>query len=452
MKNFDISIIGGGVAGLATAEIFARSGFSVCLIEKNEKLCMETSGMHHEWFHFGSLYSIFPSNQFLRTTVGGIDDLLLYYRDFDGMNLRVNGEGKLLTVENGNAWIRKDNLEYIITTPENEDFKFKKTDNLKKLPYKIFMKYSWNKAIKQFVSRHNRFYQYDWRKGCASHYIPRAGWTDYSRDHIKDFNSGDVNLDPNTHYSMMSYDSPMTAKNILTDLIRSYLSYGGEIMTGLPVKGYQKTSSNIKIEFGEQCDPISSKKVIFAAGKGITKFLKGDFKVKTVLSPLLVTYPKVCSENIVRLTPFMEKTINHLKHYVDENEYSLIGGGYFAPENDEKAIQQAGEKLKNRALKVFPSLKDAQLLELYFGSKTEIISSKMKRNYLYHILELEKNIYSIVPGKFSLAFSLAVNTYLKIQGHYPNTYVSYDNRMDVSKYLGLMKHKSMVENIIHADN
>jgi hypothetical protein len=34
-----------------------------------------------------------------------------------------------------------------------------------------------------------------------------------------------------------------------------------------------------------------------------------------------------------------------------------------------------------------------------------------------------------------------------IQGHYPNTYVSYDKNMDVSKYLGIMKHKSMVENM-----
>jgi hypothetical protein len=452
MKRFDISIVGGGVAGLATAEIFARSGFSVCLIEKNEKLCMEASGMHHEWFHFGSLYSIFPSNQFLRTMVGGIDDLLLYYRDFEGMNLRIEAKGKIITVENKNAWIRQDNLEYIITTPQNRDFSLNNYESLKELPYKLFMKYSWNKAIKQFVSRHNRFYQYDWRKGCASHYIPRAGWMDYSREHILDFNNDDINLDSETHYTMKSYDSPMTAKHILVDLTRSFISYGGEIRTSSPVMDVSKKSEELTLDFGGKHDSILSKKVIFAAGKGITKFLKGDFKVKTVLSPLLVAYPKICSKNIVRLTPFIEKTINHLKHFVEGNEYSLIGGGYFAPENDELAIKEAGEKLKSRALKVFPKLKDAKLFEIYYGSKTEIISLKTKRNYLYHIMELEKNMYSIVPGKFSLAFSLAVNTYLKITGHYPNTYVSYDSKIDVSQYLGFMKHKSMVENVINADN
>ncbi|MBT6048579.1 MAG: FAD-dependent oxidoreductase [Candidatus Scalindua sp.] len=448
MKIYDYAIVGGGVAGLATAEIFARSGFSVCLIEKNEKLCMETSGMHHEWFHFGSLYSIFPSNQFLRTMVGGIDDLLLYYRDFDGMNLRVNGKGELQTIANENAWIRQDNLKYIITTPENKDFKIQKTDSIRDLPYKVFMKYAWKKAIKQFVSRHNRFYQYDWRKGNAAHYIPRAGWMDYSRDHISELNNPDVNLDSTSHYTMKSYDSPMTAKHILRDLVRSYLSYGGEILTESPVEGYEKINNSIKVTIGHNKASIFSNKIIFSSGKGISKFLKSDYIVKTVLSPLLVAYPKVCSENIVRLTPFIEKTINHLKHSISGQEYSLIGGGYFAAEDDELRIQQVGEELKNRAKNVFPKIKDAQLLEVYFGKKTEVISKKSKRNYLYHIMELEKDVFSIVPGKFSLAFSLAVNTYFQIMGHYPNTYVTYDKSLDVSKYLGSMKHKSMIESLV----
>ena len=96
--TYDYRIIGGGIAGIATAEIFARSGFSVVLAEKNNKLCKESSGKHHEWFHFGSLYSMLSNKDALRILVGGIDDLLLYYRDFKNMNLKVNQDGSLAVI------------------------------------------------------------------------------------------------------------------------------------------------------------------------------------------------------------------------------------------------------------------------------------------------------------------------------------------------------------------
>ena len=80
-KKFDLIVIGAGIAGLSIAEIFSRSGQKVLLLEKNIKICQEASGAHHGWFHFGSLYSIFPNNQFLKTLVGGIDDLLEFYSE-----------------------------------------------------------------------------------------------------------------------------------------------------------------------------------------------------------------------------------------------------------------------------------------------------------------------------------------------------------------------------------
>ena len=450
MPRFEFTILGGGIAGLAIAEIFARSGFSVCLIEKNDQLCTETSGMHHEWFHFGSLYSIFPSNQFLRTVVGGIDDLLLYYRDFQGMNLRVDGKGKLLTIKKKHAWIRQDNLKYIITSTQNSDFKLTNT-KMRELPYKIFMKYSWNKAIKQFIARHNRFYKYDWRKGCASHYIPKAGWLDYSKDHISPFKNDEVNLDPLTHSSMESYDRPMNAYYIISDLVRSYLSYGGEIITGKAVAGYEKTSKGTRVIINDFTHSIITDHLILATGGGTEYITKGKIKINSVASPLLVVYPKVCSSNIVRLTPFINKTINHLKHRISGNDYSLIGGGYFADANNKIAIEESGRKLKTMAKNTFPQIKDAEISEVYYGIKNEIISTKAKRNYLYNIIELEKNILTVVPGKFSLAFSLAVNTYKKILGHYPNTYISYDPKIPVDKYIGQMRHKTMVKKVLNAE-
>ena len=86
-KDCQVLVVGGGIAGVAITEIFSRSGHKAILIEDKDKLCIEASGSHHGWFHFGSLYSIFPSNQFMRTLIGGIEDLMDYYGSFRGMNL-----------------------------------------------------------------------------------------------------------------------------------------------------------------------------------------------------------------------------------------------------------------------------------------------------------------------------------------------------------------------------
>ena len=55
VKKYDYVIVGGGIAGLASAELLSRSGHSVLLLEKGPKLCQEASASHHGWFHFGSL-------------------------------------------------------------------------------------------------------------------------------------------------------------------------------------------------------------------------------------------------------------------------------------------------------------------------------------------------------------------------------------------------------------
>ena len=70
------------------SEIFSRSGYKVILMEKIQR-SVESSG-YHEWFHFGSLYSIFQI-YFLRILVEDID-LLLYYRNFKNIILKLTIE------------------------------------------------------------------------------------------------------------------------------------------------------------------------------------------------------------------------------------------------------------------------------------------------------------------------------------------------------------------------
>ena len=51
------------------------------------------------------------------------------------------------------------------------------------------------------------------------------------------------------------------------------------------------------------------------------------------------------------------------------------------------------------------------MLQKYVGIKNEIISKGEARNYIFHINQEKnnKNIWSVIPGKFTLAFSIAPN-------------------------------------------
>ena len=56
---------------------------------------------------------------------------------------------------------------------------------------------------------------------------------------------------------------------------------------------------------------------------------------------------------------------------------------------------------------------DIQVLQKYVGIKNEVSIKKEDRNYLFHINPLMKykNVWSIIPGKFTLAFSMAPEFY-----------------------------------------
>jgi len=444
MNKFEIVVIGGGIAGLATAEIFSRSGFKVLLIEKNSKLCSETSGLHHEWFHFGSLYSIFLNNQFLRTMVRGIGDLLEYYQDFEGMNLSINESGKLLTANDENGWFRNDKLQYVITTTSHPEFALSNRIYLSELFKKAAMRISWNMLIKRFIARHNYFYGYDWRKNCVNFHPPNFSFFDCSDEYVSDFSSDEINLNPIFHKSMESYDCPMNAYSIISDLTKSFLSNQGQILTDVMLKKHQKLSDKILVKLSNN-QLVETKKLILSSGTHLKNYTD-RLKLRIVASPLLIAHPAVCSVNFVRLTPFVSHTINHIKHNVNGVNYSLIGGGYFSSGSDEKSCQDAESSLLESAKSIFPSLiNKAQLIKAYSGYKTEVSGSLKKRNYLYHIEEIEKDLFVILPAKFSLAFSLAVNAFSKITGRLPEKKFNYDKSVCVSNYVALMKHKAIVK-------
>lgn len=440
--EYDVVVLGGGIAGLCIAEIFARSGWATVLIEKNSRLCCESSGAHHGWFHFGSLYSIFPNNQFMRTLVGGIDDLIAYYSDFPGMNVRVGTDGKLLFPASTGAWIRDDPMQYIVAARNDRDFTLNVYDGFVDYVRKLFFTLTWDLAIKQFISRHQRFHKFDWRSGAASENVPKAGWMDYSRDVIFKPNRAEFELDPDTHFRVPGFDRPMVPGNITADLMRSFLASGGLFV---PNCEYRSTERRGDINIvSTQRGLFRGHVVVLATGAGLKEHIAGRATVSVVASPLLVAYPAVSNMNFARLTPFVSRTINHITHYANGSAYSVIGGGYAASADDREGIERIKSELIEAARPIFPKLAAAEFQQVYVSYKTEMAAEFGERNYQYLIRELGDDVYAVVPGKYSLGFSLAVNLYKKVARRGPAVRLRGALDCDVSALVSGMRHENAV--------
>ena len=58
----------------------------------------------------------------------------------------------------------------------------------------------------------------------------------------------------------------------------------------------------------------------------------------------------------------------------------------------------------------------------YVGIKNEITFKNQPRGYLYHIVNSGDGIWSLIPGKFTLAFSMAPEFYRQVYNKNPRKY------------------------------
>jgi glycine/D-amino acid oxidase-like deaminating enzyme len=382
-STYDFAVIGGGIAGLAIAELLQRSGASVVLVERNETLCGGASSEQQGWFHTGALYSALPDQFFCRTLAGNLDDLVDYYSEFPNMNLHI---GTHISTKGIRGWFSNHTLFYAYAGLRRVGWKWKAP---------------WALALSRARRRISWYESLDSSRSLSQ----QIGTRMQPLQSIVHRSPLPIQQD-DISFVLKSRDRPMDARLIGEDLLRSFLGSGGRLALGMHVETIAAgTVRGIRCSTGESVQFHVGHTVV-ATGKDSAAF---EPHVRVYVSPLLVAVPAVAEVNFVRMSPDVTDTINHLHHDSGSLRYSVIGNAmsYAAGDWNDQRREEASQCLIERVRKIWHHI-DLHRTKIYFGSKTEMEGARVPRNYLYRILD--QDAYTVaLPGKFSLCFSLAVN-------------------------------------------
>ena len=379
MKTFDWIIVGGGIAGISLSEILTREGHSVALIEKKNKLASATTREFHEWFHTGSLYTLLKDDmKTLKYILGSLDDLLEFYSSFSQMNLRPTENGLKITDVN-KGWF----------SPNYINFKYRLKNRKLILP--------WLYIIARSIALIEGIKKHDWLRRRAG--ILESVTSEYYLPIIKNlFKAVTSSKD---FFKIKTTDFTTNSRHLLRDMIATASKNGLEIFTNNELLEIKNSNSAIIANCSNS--NLQAKNMAVCLGGEIEKF--SDLKVNKSYAPIAVVKNiKADTESFVELDIFKKNCINIV---TKGKSFGLIGGISLSKKSE---VQKYFDFMINEHKKLNPEI---QVLEKYIGVKNEISQKKENRNYLFHINPSKeyKNVWSVIPGKFTLAFSMAPEFY-----------------------------------------
>jgi hypothetical protein len=374
--KYDWIIIGGGISGISIAEILCRDGKSVLLVEKNNKLSSETSKVFHEWFHSGSLYSLAPDKLLtLRYLLGATDDLLEYYSGFSNMNLIPSEFG---TMVDGKGWFNNDRIE----------------DRYRKHLFNPI----WLSLVSRSINIIDLLNQHDW--------LRRRAGSDYDTSKLR-FSQWVNNipsqlLNQSDFFCKSSPDITMNSRELISDILSAAKNKDLNVMVDCKVLNILEKNNSVIVETNNG-NYVAENSVICSPDV-ISEYL--GVPIKTGYAPMAIVENVPQNENsFVELDYNLKKCINLLKK---GDGIGQIGGITVKSENDvDSYLSYIIKEHKKRN----PSI---EVVDSYVGLKKELVQKGEDRNYLYHINQNSNNIWSIVLGKFSLAFSAAPEFYRRV--------------------------------------
>jgi hypothetical protein len=386
-KKYDFAVVGGGIAGIAIAELLQRSGKKVILLEAEDRLASASSAEHQGWFHTGALYAAFPSGHFFKMLIKNIENILKYYSGFPNMNLRPDNP---LTTNGRPGWFNDSPVYYFYVNPAEKEISF-------------FKKPIWFLATQVAKSRLEHFKKLDFSKNIEPQIGNlMLGWNFKKNASLYKFN---FNFEKQPTV-LSSSDCTLNCGQLINDLIRSFIASGGTIR--LSSRALKIAQNGVEIISNlKNTSFVEASKVILAVGRFSDKFLGDRKRLKVLKSPLLVITPQIATINFVRLSLRKSEIFNHIYHNISECGYSVLGNAFSYKADEEINHRELKKELIGRAVKFFNRTIDPETASLFFGYKAEIPGVSELRNYEYHIIIKEDSIITL-PGKLSFAFSLAV--------------------------------------------
>ena len=398
MKIFDWIIVGGGIAGISLSEILTREGHSVALIEKKNKLASVTTREFHEWFHTGSLYTLLKDDmKTLKYVLGSLDDLLEFYSSFPKMNLKPTEQGLKIT-DDDKGWF----------SPNYINFKYRLKNRKLILP--------WLYAIARSIALIDGIRKHDWLRRRAG--ILESVTAKYYLPIIK--NLIKILMDNGKFCHVETTDFTTNSRNLLKDMIAAAAGNGLEIFTNNELLKIENSNDNVIANCSN--GNFQAKNMAVCLGGEIEKF--SDLKINKSYAPIgVVKNINADAKSFVELDCFKKNCINII---TKGKSFGLIGG-ISLPKRDE--VKKYFDFVVEEHKKLNPDIK---ILEKYVSVKNEISQKKENRNYLFHInlSQNYKNVWSVIPGKFTLAFSMAPEFYRIVYKKNPRKFfnASFNNK------------------------
>lgn len=396
---YDWIVVGGGISGIAISEILSRQGKSVLLLEKNNKLASETSKDFHEWVHSGALYTLAPDNLLtLRYLLGATDDIIEYYSNFPSMNIVPTEKG--LTLPKG-GWFNNERIEF-----RYRSHRFNPV---------------WLSLVSRSIALINLIKNHDW--------LRRRAGSEYGRSKVKlsyNFSHIPAQLaNKEDFFSIRSPDFTMNSRHLLSDIISLAKENGSKFLTNAKVDSIIETDSFVEV--GVSGQSYKSNNVVITSPDAISEFV--DIPITESYSPMAIVEGVPEEENsFVELDYYINRCINLLK----KEEGIGQAGGISLNRRDK--IKDYLDYVIQEHKKRNPSIK---VIDTYVGIKKELPKKGQERSYLYHINQNTSKVWSVVLGKFTLAFSMAPEFYRRIYNENPTkvftVHHSSEDHLDLSK-------------------